>query len=1257
MRIGLIRNILVLLILLLSNVSISMHAKTERYDKHIIIAVDQTIVDNPRMDKMYYALSALLRNEHAAIAKKNFNVPDNFKFDPKKDEVSLYTFCLPGSDYLQIRSDRQRGKSAEYLFEEFLHSFISENGDFHASGMDLDSFINTSLRDIFFGNTMHARKWAKNKRTGLTFSHYVYPSVLRFVNTDVPASQFILIVVSDFVSGAYGANANFDESNMRQLMYDKFMSITSMMNSIGSPFVRVDYLDIRYDNNNNGIQGTQDNGVRAMGYSLLMKKTVQKSAIFLMNDLTLRQQAKGGTSYSVKPVAISFNKDDNTEVQRVMLSVYKADGTLLCEKQVVDSLGASDCYEGKPIPIYNLPGMEMELKGVGLGTKLRFEYTFYTISKDDAGRNIMPFTLFASRIVTIDSNVINHGYTMMMITICIILAILGLIAWYIWKKRGETREIDFTYRIDRVSKMRYMDVKDDVDKGLHVLNYDVWYMDDGDYETNIHVRGDVQMKSKPFSKDYAIRVSYMVKDLDQNYDFTFRPGGKDYAGSDRKKDRFYQAPLNSEGHFEFDVVAYVDDDDNGNQKHPDFSGRENILSLGLNFKIELIDKTGKILQTIDINNEKKPYEFIVKKNIQNRDLWMAFDPGTNGSCVAFGEGGTPDDMSNIHLAKNYDVSHGWQPIIPSYITISDRDSTLNKFEREGVEALLSPTDYEFGNAAYQKEYELNRLQSIKKLLGYNKTKLKLFGQNNRVSEIEGHDLAYLIIRGLLGNFEKFLRENKDDSTKAAIEKFMPDGLLKPSRAIVAVPNNYTLTKVRDMVDSIKRTGKFKEVHYLYEAEGVLMTYLGRNWKDLSKRQDMTFVVFDMGGATINATAFHIKVNTEVSKKGNTFTRDIEVKTVSKIGYSVGGDNIDYAIMQVLYHIPTVQKYFKNEKKIQEHQEIWKPSILKFVEDLKIKLIDKQNGEMKTGNPFVSREDLWVVVTNKFREWGVPIMADDEEAAVPDDFWPYIQHELEERETMNHYVFGKVKDAVMELVNGNQEIQGTQIELIFSGRSTLYPGIQETVLDELRNKKYGCTCKDRWHGFDAESSSRLDPEKVKTAVVQGACWYAMWSGRIVMKHDIVTSTFGYIDMVNNEATFIPVVSKNTPFESNGHKRETVDIQDPTLKNVKFIQMLGSNYGEILHEDIRYKMNPLVEVTGTQINGVIESVEIDVDDKNNFAYQLDIAGQEPLTGHYEASDADILDENSPEYAFAAVRTKKRPEVPGRSNMRRHRGGGLG
>lgn len=108
------------------------------------------------------------------------------------------------------------------------------------------------------------------------------------------------------------------------------------------------------------------------------------------------------------------------------------------------------------------------------------------------------------------------------------------------------------------------------------------------------------------------------------------------------------------------------------------------------------------------------------------------------------------------------------------------------------------------------------------------------------------------------------------------------------------------------------------------------------------------------------------------------------------------------------------------------------------------------------------------------------------------------------------------------------------------------------------------------------------------------------------------------------------------------------------------MLGTNYSEILKKDIKYKKNPLVEVTANDINGVLEKVQIEVDDKNNFAYQLKIAGHKTLTGHYEAADTDIMDENSKAYAFAAIRSKKRPEISqfnrSQSKKKSHKGGGL-
>ena len=88
----------------------------------------------------------------------------------------------------------------------------------------------------------------------------------------------------------------------------------------------------------------------------------------------------------------------------------------------------------------------------------------------------------------------------------------------------------------------------------------------------------------------------------------------------------------------------------------------------------MVDNSGKIIRILDEKNNV-PYEFIAKEYFPNRELWMAFDPGTSGSCVAYGYGGTVVDKNNIHLARNFerhtDGFQGWVPIFPSKIRISD----------------------------------------------------------------------------------------------------------------------------------------------------------------------------------------------------------------------------------------------------------------------------------------------------------------------------------------------------------------------------------------------------------------------------------------------------------------------------------------------------------------------------------------------------------------------------------------------------------
>ena len=209
-------------------------------------------------------------------------------------------------------------------------------------------------------------------------------------------------------------------------------------------------------------------------------------------------------------------------------------------------------------------------------------------------------------------------------------------------------------------------------------------------------------------------------------------------------------------------------------------------------------------------------------------------------------------------------------------------------------------------------------------------------------------------------------------------------------------------------------------------------------KNLKMKQNQTFIVFDMGGATINVTAFRIKVNQEVTTKGNKFTRDIDVSTVSKVGYCVGGDDIDFAIMQILYQIPQICNAFKGDNKaIWEHQVKYKPSVLKYVEELKLAFIDKENDQMKSGNMFINKETLWSSITNKFSEWGIRVTTEVNESGdivVPNDFWDYIQLELSEHKTMKYYVFDKsriVNITALVVIDGMVLIRKEQPSLMLT----------------------------------------------------------------------------------------------------------------------------------------------------------------------------------------------------------------------------------
>ena len=261
--------------------------------------------------------------------------------------------------------------------------------------------------------------------------------------------------------------------------------------------------------------------------------------------------------------------------------------------------------------------------------------------------------------------------------------------------------------------------------------------------------------------------------------------------------------------------------------------------------------------------------------------------------------------------------------------------------------------------------------------------------------------------------------------------------------------------------------------------------------------------------------------------------------------------------------------------------------------------------------------------------------------IDEDSALYLRNEWNQRTNIKKYVFSSVENAITELIS---TISANSIDIIFSGRTSLYPGIRQIVIESIKNK-YGIECS-IWDGLEKSDTSKNADEVVKTAVATGACWYAMFSNMIRLNHNIVTSTFGYVDLKNGKSTFIPLINRGAELDSSGNLTSDPNkkVLTPNLPNVRILQMLTSKHEYVMNglnsanksenDKVKHLVNQLVHLTSEEIHSEIKGVVVSVDDKNNFTYEVKLAGEKALTGVGTINDADIKTENSDAYAFSAM-----------------------
>lgn len=1248
-----------------SNTSDVTHSDNRYYRRHYHIVVDQTpdIQESEAIDALFAYLSNSLKDPNSKIG-----------FDHKTDEISLYVFGLDGrydrytdwwyrdrkdhipSSYDKIwRQSRNIGHtnySDSEIYDIFLSNFIQSRGSFSTSGLSIDEFIEKKIKNLFHTNDSLAEEI--DRHSGVTLSKYVYPAILELIGEQKrkPSVDDILIIVTNYQSGAYDMGTSADILNLGSLLdgedryqneNSRFSYFNAQFDILEAPFYKVPlFLEVfkvkqKSDNNSKNAQPVID-------ANKLGVKSLEGTNPFLASNLNINQKAHGSSAYDLEDVQITFNYGEDVEANRVELRVLCNDNVIF--EECIDDI--SKFYD-KSKKTYIFPGHTINLgKSFDVEDTISIDYTFFTTV--NLGNNDKLSKVFS---VTRDyeftnENIIsfaedNNTIIMGALIVLLVLISIALLIRYIYIRRGRNCKFTAKINIGTISNERFLRVKNN-----KVTNLDCWYWDGIYNERGITVQLSLDIARPTFSKEYEYLIEAKVTDNDANYDFSFKPNS---ARHQTPQGGTYQAndwvPIDFND-MRFHVVAYLD---KSNTNQPNFTN-DNILKMGISIRLKRVLKNGTIENMVFQNGRNEltdEYIFIVRPKLENSNLWVAFDPGTSGSCIAYGVAGAPTDTRDLFVAQNTAQSlteaNIFTSVFPSKIRIR-RDSDRLASEAEiNAEDFVEGDDFYFGNLADMMWGNYNCFQSIKKLLGYHNTHKILVKNGEQViyREISGNDLAHLLVKGLCNHFDRYIIENKDGRVNREVRELFLAGnsdKLAVERSIVAVPNSYTLDKIQEMVNTVERTGRFKEIHYIYESEAVFMTYLRENWAEIGNLQhDKIFIVYDMGGATINITAFKLKVDLD---KHNNVDR-VYVTTLAKIGYTIGGDDIDFALIQFIYKLPSVRQALeaikpesdKLEDFILEHQKLHKDKLLEFVREIKLDIIThkrpKKNGEETPILKIQDVETFYGHIVELFKKFGVSLEIKCKKSEAYLNSANRDCEQLGGSMYMKAYVLKQVYDAVEELLKAIPDTESRNIELIYSGRSVLYPNIKNMVDDAITNHNFTVN---EWDGFKINGIE--DPELVKTAVAKGACWFGMYNSHVRLDHSILTTTLGFIDTNNAREVFVPLLTAGSHFKSGWLHSEEVKPIYQNLRDVRFVQMMGVEYDTIWREDQRHKYSLLLRIRQNQLINDIEYISMNANDCGEVecAIKMEAITNEMRQHIAGAMRLDITDDNSPAYIFATT-----------------------
>lgn len=1209
-----------LLFILLFNNAFAQHT----YRRHFIIAYD---ISSPSInaEKSCPAYKQALidlfsnkpvngfneSNQDNLIIEKNNGLQF---FDIKNDEISFFHFNISGSEISMLRTAAKKISNTE-IVNEFNNLFLKEKKYNWSDN-------NNSIRD-YFNKVFSIQATPPNFGVGVSLSNFVYPLVLSQVDTSQYAEEYVVIILSDFLTGSMLGNTK-DLDRIRDIFSVPYginlpsnspvSFIKSEIDKLAAQYYRIDFFQYSF------ITPSSNNLIGIIGFKVKPKVgilTPEDVALFVDGDLSLNQRGYKSQKFKTNKTKIKFTHNNNLKPTELALTIsipyditsiskdnhpkilFQDNIATLNDEGIWKSKYTNDDYLMRFDSVnltYEIPVLKLKLDpsiNNRKFDKLELKYEFKTKYQITSSQ---PLNLIyaTERALPIDNIDYSTKLTLFFMYILLpLLAIFGLIFYLAIYSKPRSLFISLDGYLDSFEIIDYKTL------GKLLTPYKAWNAEKHAVD-HLLVKGELRYKSPDFIFNWNPLVHLRLRDISipEGFEMFLKHNTEDVK--EFALDNPLSVKRNKNNNFSF-VVGIRQNDITKKIIEPEL----------IKFQVEAVVSDSFLIIKSEIRY-LLDYKFHIGADLE--DVWVGFDPGTSGSCVAVGSA-----TDNIMLGKDRTNDD----IIPSLL-VFDKTENYHQDER-GV----SDNIYKHGHAAGTLFKNTNiryiGFQSIKKLLGFKDIKEINFENGNSL-KLTGKDLASLLVKGLFKDVNTYF--NRDELNPDDYKRGQPK-VFNPKRAVVAIPNNFTISKIQDMVDCISKLNQFKEIRYVYEAEAVLFYYLS-NFNKLNNGEsapdEETILVFDMGGATINATvvtANKILVNNRTK---------YDIDFLGKIGYGIGGDTIDYCIVKTILSFTKEFPAFKGVDIVKN-----KIQLADMAKEIKMTLVRsyyKTSEENLIAAPQLEAAikhgtglDVEVLKkTQKIDEISLmPI-----EQTKPTELYKLFKRDNNNRcKLFEHPVFidtiyNNVKDSVNEVFELSDR---THIDkVIFSGRSTSFPMIKETVEKQLKSKEH------------SPVSIVLNLGESKTAVAMGACWYGINKNSVKLNNLKTNAAFGFKKTLSADKTntkFYELVEMGCSFDIQNDGIDsfegTKEIADDFAfdgSKVNFYQIMGKDADKILSEGQKHKFSKIAAIN---LDLITSKVAMKVNENDEVECVVKLESNQIIKEKGVVSDQEIDEANEEHYTW--------------------------